>query len=67
MVARFEPTRGVVAPKSDVRVKIQFTVLYGGLVDELLVCNIEDLEVPLGLVIKAESFGLNVAYETSEL
>jgi len=40
-------------------------VQYGGLVDELLICNIDDVEIPLGLAVTAESFGLNVAFETN--
>jgi hypothetical protein len=32
----------------------------------LLICKVEDLEIPLGLEIHAESFGLNVAYETND-
>jgi hypothetical protein len=45
---------------------MQFLVYYGGKVDELLVCNIEDIEIPLGIEVHAESYGLNVVYETNE-
>ena len=41
-------------------------MFYGGKVDELLVCQVDDLGVPLGVRVTAESFGLNVAYETME-
>lgn len=34
--------------------------------DELFICNIEDIEIPLGVEISAESLGLSVAYETAE-
>jgi len=29
-------------------------------------CDVEDLELPLGFEVKADAFGLNVAYLTSE-
>jgi hypothetical protein len=35
-------------------------------VDELLICNVEDTEIPLGIEVHAESYGLNVVYETNE-
>jgi len=38
----------------------------GGQIDELILCDIEDLELPLGFEIKADAFGLNVAYLTDE-
>jgi len=66
IIARFEPIRGVIPPKSEVRINVQFLVYYGGKVDELLICNIEDMEIPLGIEVKAESYGLNVVYETNE-
>jgi hypothetical protein len=40
-------------------------IFYGGPVDELLICNIDDVEMPIGVEVIAESFGLNVSYETS--
>jgi hypothetical protein len=32
-------------------------------VDEVFICNVDDLEVPLGFEFAAESFGLNVSHE----
>lgn len=42
------------------------TVYFGGSVNELFICNIEDLEIPLGFELLADSFGLNVSYETTD-
>ena len=33
------------------------------MVNELFVCQIEDLEIPLGFELQADSFGLNVSHE----
>ena len=65
-VARFEPKKGVIAPKKKVKISIELTVFMGGAIDELFMCNIQDLELPLGFEVKADAFGLNVAYMTSE-
>ena len=42
------------------------TVYYGGEVNELFLCDIDDVEMPLGFEAKADAFGLNVTYLTSE-
>jgi len=42
------------------------TVFYGGPIDELFLCDVEDLELPIGFEVKADAFGLNVVYLTSE-
>ena len=65
-VARFEPRKGVIPPKQKVKVAMELTVYTGGAIDELFMCDIQDLELPLGFEVKADAFGLNVAYMTSE-
>lgn len=45
------------------KISFQTTLYYGGVIDEIFVCNIDDLEVPLGFELKADSFGLNVSHE----
>ena len=42
------------------------TVYYGGNIDELFICNIQDVELPLGFEMKADSFGLTVSYEAMD-
>ena len=32
----------------------------------MFICNINDLEIPLGFELKADSFGLNVSHEVAE-
>ena len=45
---------------------MELTVFMGGAIDELFMCDVQDLELPLGFEVKADAFGLNVAYLTSE-
>lgn len=66
IVAHFEPRKGVIPPKKRVKITMELTVYMGGAIDELLMCDIQDLELPLGFEVKADAFGLNVAYMTSE-
>ena len=65
-MANFEPRKGVIPPKKRVKITMELTVYMGGAIDELLMCDIQDLELPLGFEVKADAFGLNVAYMTSE-
>ncbi len=66
IIARFEPSRGTIAPKSEVQIYFSATVYTGGNINELFICNIDDLEIPLGFELHADSFGLNVSYETTD-
>jgi len=65
-VARFEPKKGTIPPKSKVKITFELTMYIGGQIDELFMCDVEDMEMPLGFIVKADAFGLNVAYMTSE-
>lgn len=65
-IARFEPKKGVIAPKKKQKISMELTVFTGGAIDELFMCDIQDLELPLGFEVKADAFGLNVAYMTNE-
>jgi hypothetical protein len=56
----------VIPPKSELKIAFTTTVYYGGPIDEVLICNIDDLEVPLGFELAAESFGLNVSHEIAQ-
>ena len=65
-VAKFEPRRGTIPPKSKVKINFELTMYIGGQIDELFLCDVEDMELPLGFIVKADAFGLNVAYMTTE-
>lgn len=42
------------------------TVYIGGNLNELFLCDIRDMELPLGFEMLADAYGLNVSYETTE-
>lgn len=56
----------MIAPKSEVTISMEIIFYKGGKIDELILCEVQDLELPLGFEIKADAFGLNVAYLTAE-
>jgi len=69
----FEPTRGVIKAKSEQVIVVTFTMFKGGKLEELFVCNVDEMDSPLGFLLKsifekiinilAEVFGLSVSYE----
>lgn len=42
------------------------TVYTGGNLNELFLCDIQDMELPIGFEMLADAYGLNVSYETQE-
>ena len=42
------------------------TVYIGGNLNELFLCDINDVELPIGFEMLADAYGLNVSYETQE-
>jgi hypothetical protein len=66
IIARFEPAKGIIPPKSEVAIYFSATIFIGGNIDELFICDIDDLEIPLGFELHADAFGLNVIYESTE-
>lgn len=66
IIARFEPSKGVVPPKSETKIYFHATVYTGGNINEIFICDIEDLELPLGFEFKADAYGLNVIYQNEE-
>ena len=65
-IAKFEPRKGTIPPKSKIKINFELTMFIGGQIDELFMCDVDDMELPLGFLVKADAFGLNVAYMTTE-
>ncbi len=59
----FEPPKGLIPPHSELEVTIGVTFYTGGEIDHLLQCDIDDLELPLGIEMTATVMGLSVVYE----
>lgn len=64
VIAAIEPTSGVIQPKSEIKLKMNITAFIGGNMNELFICDVRDMELPIGFELMADIYGLNVAYET---
>ena len=42
------------------------TFYTGGNLNDLFLCDIADMELPIGFELRADAYGLNVSYETQE-
>lgn len=62
----FEPKEGTIPPKTDLPIKVIIKPLLGGKLEEILVCECEGLEYPLGFEINTQIFGLSVLLEQIE-
>eukprot|EP00831_Metopus_contortus_P004532 TRINITY_DN1167_c0_g3_i1.p1 TRINITY_DN1167_c0_g3~~TRINITY_DN1167_c0_g3_i1.p1 ORF type:complete len:607 (-),score=66.65 TRINITY_DN1167_c0_g3_i1:492-2312(-) len=63
ITAIFEPARGVIKARSEQLIIVNITLYRGGHIEELFVCNVEDMDAPLGFVLYTDVFGLSVSYE----
>jgi hypothetical protein len=66
LVANFEPSSGVILPRSELKIKMDLTFFIGGNINDLFICDVEDMEMPLGFELHADAYGLNVSYETQD-
>lgn len=65
-----EPSKGTIKARSEQPITMTFTFLKGGSIEELITCNVQDIDMPLGFLLKsnlvetvAETYGLSVSYE----
>ena len=64
VICQFEPHAGTIKPRSEQKIKMTVTVFTGGNLNELFMCDVKDMELPLGFEMLADAYGLNVSYET---
>ena len=60
---KFEPSSGVVPPKTNLPIKFSIKPKQGGTLEEIFVCNVEGVELPLGFELRTKVLGLSVEYE----
>ena len=66
ILINFEPNEGVIPPKSDLPIKVFIKPLLGGKLEELLICDCEGLEYPLGIEVNTQVYGLSIVMEQLE-
>ena len=64
IIAKFHPSKGEIKPMSSMIIKYDI-IFYNIInVDQLFICDISEIELPLGVNIKGLVKGLDVSYET---
>jgi len=66
LFVEFYPPQGVINPKSSFSVRYKIIYYKSGVVDNLLICNIREMDIPLGLVIQGRVTGLDIFYELTD-
>ena len=61
--AEFEPNTGVIAPHGKVDVNFKIVYFFLSSVDDMFICHIEELDIPLGVVVQGTVIGLDIGYE----
>jgi len=61
--AEFEPNTGVVPPHGKIDINFKIVYFFLSTVDDMFVCHIEEMDIPLGIVVKGEVIGLDIGYE----
>ena len=62
LIVTFEPARGIIKARSKMNILINVNILRGGHIKELFVCDVSDMDYPLGFELISEVFGLSVEY-----
>ena len=61
--AEFEPNTGVITPHGKVDVNFKIVYFFLSSVDDMFICHIEELDIPLGVVVQGTVIGLDIGYE----
>ena len=61
--AEFEPNTGEIPPHSKVDIKFKIIYFFLSTVDDMFVCHIDEMDIPLGVVVQGTVIGLDIGYE----
>ena len=62
LTAEFEPNEGVINPHSKIDITYKIVYFFLATIDDLFVCHIKEMDIPLGIVVQGEVIGLDIAY-----
>ena len=66
ITAEFEPNSGTIMPHSKQEIKFKIIYFFIDHIDDLFVCHINEMDIPLGVVVQGDVIGLDIAYELLE-
>ena len=61
--AEFEPNTGEIPPHGKVDIKFKIIYFFLSTVDDMFVCHIDEMDIPLGVVVQGTVIGLDIGYE----
>jgi len=61
--AEFEPNTGEIPPHGKVDINFKIVYFFLSKVDDMFVCHIEEMDIPLGVVVQGTVIGLDIGYE----
>ena len=66
ITAEFEPNSGTIPPHSKQNITFKIIYFFIAHIDDLFVCHINEMDIPLGVVVQGDVIGLDIAYELLE-
>ena len=63
LTAEFEPNTGEIPPHGKVDINFKIVYFFLSNVDDMFICHIEELDIPLGVVVQGTVIGLDIGYE----
>ena len=61
--AEFEPNTGEIPPHGKMDINFKIVYFFLSAVDDMFICHIEELDIPLGVVVQGTVIGLDIGYE----
>ena len=62
LTAEFEPNEGIINPHSKIDIKYKIVYFFLAQIDDLFICHIEEMDIPLGIVVQGQVIGLDISY-----
>ena len=63
LTAEFEPNTGEVPPHGKIDINFKIVYFFLSSVDDMFICHIDELDIPLGVVVQGTVIGLDIGYE----
>jgi len=63
LTAEFEPNTGEVPPHGKIEINFKIVYFFLSSVDNMFICHIDELDIPLGVVVQGTVIGLDIGYE----
>ena len=61
--AEFEPNMGEIPPHGKAEINFKIVYFFLSNVDDMFVCHIDEMDIPLGVVVQGTVIGLDIGYE----